>query len=166
MDGTLQEAAVLVLTFKENGTDRLVFTRRTEEVLHHKGQICFPGGASDPGDESLWKTALRETHEEIGVDPSLVSLIKELKPQTTPTGFRVTPFFGSLAGPTVWRPNPREIAEIFTVPVTHLRDPRNIQFTRQVWEGREYVNPSFSYRQHVIWGVTGRILCDLLEIRL
>jgi len=163
---TLQEAAVLILSCREKSKDCLVFTRRTEEVLHHKGQICFPGGACDPTDKNLWETALRETHEEIGVDPKQVAFVKELKKQVTPTGFRVTPFFATLDSPVVWKPNPREIAEIFVVSVEHLRNSDNMQFTKQIWDGREQINPAFYYKHHVIWGVTGRILCDLLEIRL
>ncbi len=152
-----KEAAVLVLRYRENGLSYLVLTRRTEEVFHHKGQICFPGGARDPRDKSLWETALRESQEEIGLDPGRVTLIRELSRQRTPSGFEVTPFLASIEEPPpLWTPNPVEIAEIFSIPLDHLRDPKNFRFVKRT--------PSFSYGHYEIWGMTGLVLCELLDI--
>ena len=158
------EAAVLIPCMKRDGEDLLILTKRTEAVLHHKGQICFPGGTRDPGDASLWETALREAQEEIGLDPSRVTLVKELGRHFTPTGFRVTPFVARVEPPHVWTPNPVEIAEIFAVPFRHFSDRSTVQFHRKIWEGREFVDPHFLFEKHEIWGMTGRILCELFEI--
>ncbi|MBI3541535.1 MAG: CoA pyrophosphatase [Deltaproteobacteria bacterium] len=163
---TLQNAAILVLLYEQEGQDWTILNRRTETVLHHKGQICFPGGACDPGDKSLWETALREGQEEMGLDPGQLTLVKEMPAHITPTGYRVTPFVARLARLADWRPSPDEIAEIFSVPLSHLRDPQNLQFEKKTWEGKIFWNPIFRYQGHQIWGLTGRVLCDLLEIKI
>src|SRR5262249_1455110 len=132
------EAAVLVLCYPYQGQDYLVLTRRTEEIPHHKGQVCFPGGVRDPVDRSLWDTALRETHEEIGLAPSQVTWVKELHQQFTPTGFLVTPYVGRIREPIVWTPNPFEISEIFSVPFDYFRDRKNLHIFNRTYQGREY----------------------------
>lgn len=158
------EAAVLIPSLRENGQDYLILTKRTEEVLHHKGQICFPGGAVDPRDGSLWETALREAQEEIGLDPARVTLVKELRRHFTPTGFRVTPFVGQVEPPIVWKPNPIEIAEIFSVPFGYFSDRSSVKFHKKIWDGRTFIDPHFQFEKHEIWGMTGRILCELFEL--
>lgn len=162
---TTRPAAVLVLCFRENEnvSEQILFTRRTHEVLHHKGQICFPGGAFDPEDGSLWNTALRETREEIGLDPGLVTLVRELGPWTTPTGFRVTPFVGRIPKTPLWQINEHEIAELFTVPLAHLQNPKNLRWIKKQVNGFEYLDPLFVYRHYEIWGLTARVLCEFLD---
>lgn len=159
------DAAVLIPCFQEGGEDFLVLTKRTEEVLHHKGQICFPGGAKDPADVSLWETALRECQEEIGLDPRQITLVRELERQYTPTGFRVTPFIGRLERRQAFTPNPNEIDSIFSVPFSHLRDPNNVQFLKKEWQGHVFIDPHFLFEGHEIWGMTGRILCELFDLK-
>ena len=156
------EAAVLVLCHTLEGVDSLVFNKRTEHVEHHKGQICFPGGMRDRKDATLWETALRETHEELGLEPERVTFIRELEKRPTPTGFIVTPFLGVVEGPVVWKPNAREIDEIFSVPLSHFSDPSCVRFETHEWEGREHLMPFYSYKNHVIWGLTGKIVYDLV----
>lgn len=158
------EAAVLIPCVRRAGEDFLILTKRTEEVLHHKGQICFPGGTRDPGDASLWETALREAHEEIGLDPASVTAVRELGKHFTPTGFRVTPFVGRVEPPVVWRPNPLEIAEIISIPLSHLSDPVNLRLLKSTYGGKEFLDPRFAYGNHVIWGMTGRVLFEFLEL--
>ena len=160
-----REAAVLVLQCEKEGEEHLLFTQRTEAVLHHKGQICFPGGAVDEGDGSLWEAALREAKEEIGVDPSRITRLKELSVQYTPTGFRVTPFVATIEGPQVWSPNPHEIASIFSVPICHLKDLSHFKLLKKEYQGESYIDPHFTFDQYTIWGMSGRILCEYLEIR-
>jgi 8-oxo-dGTP pyrophosphatase MutT (NUDIX family) len=158
------DAAVMIPVYRRNGEDHVILTKRTDTVLHHKGQICFPGGASDPGDATLWETALRECQEEIGLDPARVALVRELGRQYTPTGFRVTPFVGQVGEPLVFTPNPNEIAAIFSVPFSYLSDPKNVHFLKKEWEGRRFIDPHIVFEEHEIWGMTGRILCELFEI--
>lgn len=159
-----QESAVLALLTSHGGEDALVFTKRTEHVAHHKGQICFPGGVWDATDKDLWATALRETHEEIGVQAECVSQLGELGQVLTPTGFRITPFLGRLHQPVEWCVSATEIAEIFTVPVSHLLEPTNLTFRERVAADIKYIDPVFTYGTHQIWGATGRILLDFLEV--
>ncbi|HSA60380.1 MAG TPA: CoA pyrophosphatase [bacterium] len=159
------DAAVMIPVYRRRDEDHLILTKRTEEVVHHKGQICFPGGARDPGDLTLWETALRECQEEIGLDPRRVALVRELGRQYTPTGFRVTPFIGQVEEPLVFTPNPNEIAAVFSVPFSYLSNPKNVRFLRKEWQGRVFLDPHILFEGHEIWGMTGRILCELFEIK-
>ena len=149
-----QEAAVLVLLHDDMGIPSLILTKRSEEVLHHKGQICFPGGVFD-GDESLWETALRETEEEIGLKKNQITYLGELGKIITPTGFQITPFVGRVLGPIEYVPSAGEIAEIFSVPVSHFLDLKNLEFVPR--------DAVFHFRDHKIWGATGRIIIEFLE---
>jgi len=158
------DAAVLVPVYRERDKDFLILTKRTEEVLHHKGQICFPGGARDLADCSLWETALRECQEEIGLDPNQISLVRELGQQYTPTGFRVTPFIGQIARRSAFTPNPNEIAAIFSVPFSYFKDGTNVRFLRKEWQGQVFMDPHFTFEGHEIWGMTGRVLCELFDL--
>ena len=158
------EAAVLLPCYKKGDREFLIFTQRTDKVAHHKGQISFPGGVTEADDADLWATALRETHEEIGLDPAQVARHRALSPQFTPTGYRVTPYAGTIVVPPVWNLNPNEIAAIFAVPLDHLRDPKHHEFLTKELSGHQYIDPHFYFEGHVIWGVTGRIVCEFLGI--
>lgn len=159
-----QPSAVLVPLFVENGNVSVLLTKRTEQVAHHKGQICFPGGVSDKGDESYWLTAVRETYEEIGIEPGEITMVGELGEVVTPTGFIIHPFVATITPTQKLRPNPEEIEEIFFVPLTHLTDPKNLRFVTRTYFGRDFQDPVFTFRGHEIWGATGRILVDFLEV--
>lgn len=161
---TWVEAAVLALQYREKSQDYLVLTQRTEDVVHHKGQICLPGGSHDPIDQNLWETALRETQEELGVPKDRIVYQRELKPQFTPTGFRVTPYVGQLEGPFRWEPNPGEIAQVILVPFTYFQDPQNLSIHKKIYENQEYIDPQFLYEGTLIWGMTSRVICELFEI--
>lgn len=159
-----RESAVVVLCHDEGGEKKIILTKRTEQVAHHKGQICFPGGVRDEGDTSLWETAIRESWEEIGIGAGQVRLLGELGHVITPTGFSITPFVGWLSGPLDFKPSPDEIAEIFSVPLTHLLKPENFQLVMRNYDGLEVQDPVYSYGPHRIWGATGRIIHDLLSV--
>ncbi len=160
-----KDAAVLLPYYKEDEREFLIFTERSEDVTHHKGQISFPGGSIEDGDGSLWITAVRETHEEIGLAPDQITQLKTLSQQFTPTGFRITPYVGEIIVPDKWQLNPNEIAHIFSVPVDHLRDPAHYEFLKKEMGGVKYIDPHFYFEDHEIWGVTGRIVCEFLEIK-
>ena len=141
-----------------------IFTVRTDTVRSHKGQISFPGGSRDDGDPSLVHTALRETEEEIGLDPSKVEVIGEL--DTFPTfvsGYVVTPFVGFLAEPPVLHPNPAEVASILEVPLEQMNNDirRDPGFSHGE---RTYPTEAWIWEGHVIWGVTARIVREFLSI--
>ncbi len=157
------QSAVLVLCYEDGNGEQIIFTRRSETVEHHKGQICFPGGVKDDLDGTLWQTALRETKEEIGLNPQKVVFVGELGNVFTPTGFKVTPFVGFAESPFEWAPSIGEIAEIFSVPISHLMNPKNLEMVPRNYFGREFLDPVFTFNNHQIWGATGRILMDFLE---
>jgi len=163
-DGARRErrrAAVLVPLFLRERQLWILFTRRTETVGHHRGQISFPGGAEEPGDESLSRTALRETEEELGIAPEDVRLLGTLAPIVTITNFYVEPYVAAIPQPYLFRPAEAEIAEVLEVPLSALRDPAILEKKRL--PGREEVILFYNYGPHVIWGATARILAELLE---
>ena len=140
----------------------LIFTIRTDTLPSHKGQIAFPGGSSDPGDTSSIETALRETHEEIGLDPAHVDVLGQL--DTFPTfvsGFVVTPVVGWLQHEPELVPNPAEVATILHVPVRELTEDIRSEagFSHQ---DKTYPTEAWIWQNNVIWGVTARIVRSFL----
>ena len=124
--------------YEKHESIHILFTKRTESVKHHKGQISFPGGAADEGDDELSVTALRETQEEVGIQTRHVEIIAELDDMITPTGFRVTPFVGCFSYPYDFSINPGEIAELIEVPLQHLLDPANYRTGTREFRGKTY----------------------------
>jgi 8-oxo-dGTP pyrophosphatase MutT (NUDIX family) len=160
-----RRAAVLVPIFEASSGPHLLLTRRTETVEHHKGQISFPGGGEEPGDDSLLATALRETHEEVGLAPESVTVWGRLdEVETVVSGFAVTPFVGSIPAPAGLRVNPNEIAEVLTVPLAIFLDPERPRVERIVRDGQPREVFFYDYPPHVIWGVTARIIYGLVGL--
>jgi 8-oxo-dGTP pyrophosphatase MutT (NUDIX family) len=156
-----RRAGVLVPLFVREGMLWILFTRRTETVEHHRGQISFPGGAQEPDDEDLAATALRETREELGVRPEDARLLGPLSPIVTVTDFYVAPFVAAIPQPYVFAPAESEIAEIVEVPVSALRDPAVMEV--RFLPDRDEPVLFYRYGAHVIWGATAKILAELLE---
>ena len=159
--GSARRSGVLVPLFVRDGMLWVVFTRRTDTVEHHRGQISVPGGAEEPGDEDLSRTALRETEEELGVRPEDVKLLGRLSPMVTVTDFYVEPYVGALPQPYVFKPAETEIAEVVEAPIGALRDPA-IKETKFL-PGRDEPVLFYRYGNHVIWGATARMLAELLQ---
>lgn len=158
-------AAVLVLVYEHEGRPHVVFQKRTEHVDTHKGQISFPGGARDSGDPDLAWTALRETHEEIGVHPDDVEILGRLDDMLTVSNFRVRPYVGWLSRyPYEWRFNDFEVDYLLEVPMDHLRDPASLVPDPRVIGGREHVLPSYRWGSDLIWGATARMLTNFLDL--
>ncbi len=159
-------AAVLILVYEQNGEVQVLFTERTHQVEHHKGQISFPGGACDDEDEDLMATALRETYEEIGVRPEDVEIVGQLDDMVTISNFRVTPYVGILTTQSEYPfvLNRNEVARVVQIPLSYLLDERNIELEVRQHQGREVLVPAFSYNGHRVWGATARMLHHLLEI--
>ena len=158
-----REAAVLI-PIVGGASPSLIFTVRTDTVRSHKGQISFPGGSKDPGDPSLREAALREAEEEIRLDPSLVEILGEL--DTFPTfvsGYVVTPFVGWIADEPSLTPNPAEVARVLEVPLDELSDEIRLDPGFEL-AGRTYPTEAWVWRDHVIWGVTARIVRQFLEV--
>ncbi len=162
----LARAAVLLPLYVNDDDPYVLFTRRSELVEHHKGQISFPGGANDANDVDLRHTALRETWEEIGVAMDHVELIGQLDEMVTVSNFLVRPFVGRITepGPYPFVHSEQEVAEILEVPLAHLQDQANVIAETRLYQGREILTYSYIWQEHIIWGATARILRQFLDI--
>jgi len=164
--GDATPAAILVLVYDRDGEAHVLFTERTHQVEHHKGQISFPGGASDEGDDSLEATALRETAEEIGVEPEAVEIVGQLDEMLTISNFRVTPYVGILKTNSAhdFVINSHEVAQVVQVPLPHLMDEQNMELEVRQHKGKQVLVPAYTYESHRIWGATARMLRQFLEL--
>ena len=159
-------AAVLVPVLAVGGEPSLLFTRRSNLLPHHQGQIAFPGGRHHPGtDADLAATALREAQEEIGLAPADVRLLGPLDDlETVSTRFLITPFVGVVPHPYDFKPCPDEVDVIFTVPLARLRSPDALR--RELWDfgGRKVPIDTYPVDGQIIWGATQRITRNLLAV--
>lgn len=162
-DTPLRPAAVLVPVWLRPQGAALILTKRSSRLKHHPGQIAFPGGKVDATDAGPEAAALRETREEIGLDPARVQILGTLPVHETVTGFAVTPFIGLVHGAFDPVPEAGEVDEVFTVPLSHVLTPNRYTIERRRWMGewrRYYAVP---YGPYYIWGATARILRGLAE---
>ena len=150
------------MLFERDGEPWLVFTKRTQHVQHHKGEISFPGGARDSDDPDIEGTAVRETVEELGVDPSSIRVVGRLDELPTfVTGYNVTPFVAVVEEPHSYRPSDAEIEEVIELPIPELaRVGRRDVIIRR---GFPIETNVFETRGHFIWGLTGAILKQFLD---
>jgi 8-oxo-dGTP pyrophosphatase MutT (NUDIX family) len=155
------DAAVLVPLFPRDGELHAVFTRRRDDLRRHAGEISFPGGRQDPG-EDLRQTALREAHEEIGLDPGDVELVGALAPTpTVVTSYAIYPFVGVIAPATAWRPSAGEVAEVLELSLPKLKQGYGRE--RLIRRGLPFRTDVYKTDGALIWGATARILGDLFE---
>jgi 8-oxo-dGTP pyrophosphatase MutT (NUDIX family) len=157
-------AAVLLPLLYKEGRWHVLFTQRTQDVEHHKGQISFPGGACETIDEDLAATALRETDEEIGVPPHLVRVLGALDDFPTITHFMVTPFVGVVPYPLTYRLNRYEVESVVEVPLVFFTDPTGPRIEQREHEGQIFDVLFWDYGPHTIWGATARILQGFLDL--
>jgi len=166
VDATLncRRAGVLILLYPRDGELCLVLTRRTDAVDTHRGQISFPGGSMDPGEDAA-AAALREAWEELAVDIAPLEVLGELSPlYIPPSGFCIYPVVAYAAERPSFVPNPGEVAEVLEVSLAHLLDPD----TRgeEIWpiRGTDVRVPFYRVGHHKVWGATAMVLCELLEL--
>jgi 8-oxo-dGTP pyrophosphatase MutT (NUDIX family) len=157
-------AAVLVPLFKKGEDCHLLFTKRSEEVKYHKGEISFPGGVVDEEDSELISTALREAFEEIGLKENDVQIIGILDDIVTITEFIVTPIVGLFPYPYPFKVSVAEIAELIEVPLSFLLDENCFSEREIIRGGREEVIYNYQYGNHNIWGATAKILKQFLDL--
>jgi 8-oxo-dGTP pyrophosphatase MutT (NUDIX family) len=159
-------AAVLVPLLKTEEGWSVLYTRRTESVETHRGQVSFPGGRIEPG-ETAAQAALREAEEELGVRPGDVTVLGQMDSLLTVTQYEVAPIVATIPWPYSLALQPGEVAAVFHVPVAWLSKPENLE---QRWRdpvGEGPATPVYyfrSYRGEIIWGATARITLDLLDL--
>jgi len=157
-------AAVLVPLFQKDGDCHLLFTKRSEEVKYHKGEISFPGGVVDEEDRELIHTALREAFEEIGLKESDVQIIGVLDDIVTITEFIVTPIVGLFPYPYPFKVSEVEIAELIEVPLASLLNEDSFSEREIFRGGQNEIVYAYQYGKHIIWGATARILKQFLDL--
>ena len=152
-------AAVLVPVL-DKPEPEILLTVRSELLLQHPGQVSFPGGSVDRSDRSAVSTALREAEEEIGLDFSQVSPLGFLDRVDTISDFRVLPVVGLVRSSFVWKPNLREVSDVFTVPLKLAIDHREYTHRTVNHDGKNVVISSLNWQGHKIWGITAAILLN------
>ncbi len=152
---SLKASAVLIPLFYDQGQYHVLFTERSDEVVFHKGQVCFPGGTREPSDSSLLQTALRESKEEIGLEVKDIEILGELDDSVTlVTNYVISPFVAFIPTPHSLKTNGREVKGAFSVPLSFLMDEANFKQDSYAYE----------YEGHIIWGATARILRQFIDL--
>ena len=159
----LRPAAVLVPIVARAPVPTVLFTLRTANLVHHAGQISFPGGHMEDSDIRPEDAALRETEEEVGLARRHIRVIGRLDRYVTRTGFDVTPVVGLVAPPFALDPDPTEVAQVFEVPLDFLLDPANHRRDSRPVEGVARHYYAMHWQEHYIWGATAGMLMNLYE---
>ncbi len=160
----LRDASVLVLLYEREGEPHVVFQKRTDTVEDHKGQISLPGGGADPTDTGPEHTALRETHEEIGVAPEHIDLLGRIDDVRTISRYRMQTFVGWWDKPYPFEYSRHEVAYLIETPLAHLRAPETLIEDRRHVNGRDVVMASYQYGDELIWGATAMVVRNFLDI--
>jgi len=158
VDENLKPASVLLPIVDRAGDMTVLLTQRTDHLNHHPGQISFPGGRVEPEDDNAIETALRETHEEIGVSPDQVEVVGCLDPYRTGTGFIITPVVGFVDPAFTLEIDEFEVAEVFEVPLSFVFDPANHERHSREFRGQERHFHVLPYEDRYIWGATAGML--------
>ncbi len=162
--GDLTPAAILFPLLYKDGKLSILFTKRTQMVRAHKGQVSFPGGVRDTEDKRLLDTALREAQEEIGLAPKDVDILGSLAPiATVSSGFLIYSFVGLVPYPYPFQLNRQEVEEFFTAPFDYFADHNNWDCNARHLDGQPGSDYSISYGKYLIWGATARILKRFFE---
>ena len=160
----LRRAAALLVLYPVDGAAAFLLTKRSSDLPHHSGQVSLPGGAVDDG-ETLEQAALREAQEEIGLHPSLVTLLGGLTPMHIPVSrYVLNPFVGVVASPPVVVVEPREVERVIEVPVAALVDPARHCRTTRERDGIEIDMPYFDLDGEQVWGATAMVLAEFAAL--
>lgn len=159
-----RQGSVLILLYPKGGQLHFPLTRRTETLEDHRGQISLPGGARE-GDEPLEWTALRETHEELGVDPQSVEILGVLTPlYIFPSDYCITPHVAARPERPIFAPDPVEVAEVLEVPLLTLLDPAIRREEEWILHGTTTCVPFYQIGEHKVWGATAMVLSEFAAV--
>jgi 8-oxo-dGTP pyrophosphatase MutT (NUDIX family) len=158
-----RRACVLIPLVRNGDGWSLLFSRRSEQLQAHSGQIAFPGGAVEPG-EPLSAAAVREAQEEVGIPPQAVEIIGRLDDVITNSGFLVAPFAGVIHEPVEYVLQASEVTEVFEVPLEALLSPANPEVRYVAFRNRRYPAYFYHHEAYEIWGLTGAILKSFLDV--
>ncbi len=161
---TLKPAGVLIPVMSRSEGMSILLTRRSAELKHHAGQVSFPGGRMEQTDGDIAVTALRETHEEVGIPPHEVSVIGYLRPTPTITGYAVTPTIGLIDGGVPLNIDASEVETAFEVPLDYLLDRGNYTQAEREFQGQRFPVIEVNYAGERIWGATAFMLSRFIKI--
>ncbi|MDB4969976.1 MAG: Hydrolase, family [Myxococcales bacterium] len=165
LDGFFPAAVLVPIVTEPGQPDRLLFTERRHDLSTHAGQIAFPGGKQDPEDVDAAATAIRETTEELGIEPAAIEVLGTLDDVPTPTRFVITPIVARIRGPLVMRPNPAEVASVFAADLGSLADPgRYTSNGARSFLGVTYEMHEYRWETHRIWGATARMVHQVMAL--
>jgi 8-oxo-dGTP pyrophosphatase MutT (NUDIX family) len=154
-----KEAAVLI-AITDRAEPGVLLTVRREHLRSHAGQIAFPGGRTEPGEDAV-AAALREAHEEVLLDPAVVEVVGMIEPYRTVTGYVVTPVIGVVPPDLELEPHEHEVAELFEAPLAFVLDRANQQRRSALFEGRERHYYEIAWNERRIWGATAGMIVNL-----
>jgi 8-oxo-dGTP pyrophosphatase MutT (NUDIX family) len=157
------EAGILVPVTDNERNPEMVFTLRSSNLSTHRGQVAYPGGKRDPADLSLAATALRETHEEIGLPPEQVSLISPLSQVMSRYGILVTPYVGVIPDESAMTANPDEIESIFRVPLSFFLEDRRERTDQLTFLNSTIYVPCYRWQRYQIWGLSAVVLVEFMN---
>lgn len=168
MNEDLPEAGILVPLTRSTDNPEIILTRRAGHMRTHQGQVAFPGGMSETDDTDLLDTALRESHEEIGLLRQQVEIIGPLSQLVSLHGIQVTPYVGLVDDNIDLQPNPDELESIFKVPVNYIMNAEPKRRDRMTYKGMALSVPSYDYhyrgRDYEIWGLSAIVMVELLNV--
>ncbi|MBV1871908.1 MAG: CoA pyrophosphatase [Gammaproteobacteria bacterium] len=159
----LPSSAVLVALTNCNSEPEVLLTRRTKHLSRNPGEVCFPGGKWEEDDADLLVTALRESHEEVGLRPEWVDVVGGLKPIVARSGLNVAPYVGIIDSTLDLQPTSDELDSVFRTPLRFFMDEKNISPYKHEFNGQEFSFPGFVYEGYTIWGLTAYIIVDMVN---
>lgn len=164
LSAALTPAGVLIPVMQSTADLSVLLTQRSSALKHHAGQVSFPGGRMEEHDEDVGATALRETHEEVGIEPHHVSVIGYLGPMPTITGYAVTPVVGLVSGVANLVIDRTEVEYAFEVPLEFLLDERNDRWVEREFHGLSFSMVEFHFQEKRIWGATAQMILNLRKM--
>ncbi|GGI76121.1 NUDIX hydrolase [Legionella impletisoli] len=154
-----RESAVILL--HELKTDSLILTKRNESLRNHPGEFCFPGGMRDLKDQDLWSTALREVHEELGIDSSRIACVKALKPEYTLLGKIIYPWLATISALQPYVMNKHEVSDVISLPMKEVSCRNNYKELCIEKANKKIITCQYTAYPHLVWGATARIMQQL-----